>query len=455
MVLRAAAGVGKSRLAREANAAAAADGLPAIWVQATRSASAIPLGAFADLIPDDVRSDDTLELLRRSGDALRERARDRRVVLGVDDAQLLDPVSAALVLHLAATATAFVVATVRSGEPVPDAIESLWKDAGAQRLELEQLSDEAVAALVERGLGGPVEQGAVEWVIASSQGNALYVARTRPGRARGRHAPPPERAVAAQQPPARERHAARARRPSGWERCRLRERVPIELLALAEPLRIDELTALAGPRGVRERRGARADRDRRAAPTRCGSHIRSTVRRCGPSSRDCGRSGCVCSWPRRSRRAIRSRPRRRCASRGCCSTRSRRCRPACSSTPRARPSRRATRTSAGASPSWRCDDGAGLGAALLLARAHTARKRHAEADAVLEPFEAEAETEASGDYVEQRVLVLYWGLRDVEAARAYIERAGTWARAARGSGGWRRCGTCWPTGGANSPRRCG
>ena len=115
VIVHAPAGVGKSRLAREASAAAAADGLPAIWVQATRSASTIPLGAFADLVPDDVRSDDPLELLRRSGDALRERARDRRVVLGVDDAQLLDPVSAALVLHLASTSTAFVVATVRSG----------------------------------------------------------------------------------------------------------------------------------------------------------------------------------------------------------------------------------------------------------------------------------------------------------------------------------------------------
>ena len=71
VIVHARAGAGKSRLAREANAAAAAEGLPAIWVQATRSASTIPLGAFAGVIPDDVRSDDTLELLRRSGEALR------------------------------------------------------------------------------------------------------------------------------------------------------------------------------------------------------------------------------------------------------------------------------------------------------------------------------------------------------------------------------------------------
>ncbi len=70
--------------------------------------------------------------------------------------------------HLATTSTAFVLATVRSGEPVPDAIQSLWKDAGASRLELQRLSDEMVAVLVESGLGGPVERRAIEWVIAPS-----------------------------------------------------------------------------------------------------------------------------------------------------------------------------------------------------------------------------------------------------------------------------------------------
>ena len=74
-------------------------------------------------------------------------------MLGVDDAQLLGPVSAALVLHLATTSTAFVLATVRSREPVPDAIQSLWKDAGASRLKLRRMSDEMVAVLVEPGLG--------------------------------------------------------------------------------------------------------------------------------------------------------------------------------------------------------------------------------------------------------------------------------------------------------------
>ena len=94
--------MGKSRLARETLAAAETQGALVDWVQATRSAASVPLGAFVNLLPADVRSDDPLELMRGSVQALRARAGVRPIVLGVDDAQLLDPTSAALVLHMTA-----------------------------------------------------------------------------------------------------------------------------------------------------------------------------------------------------------------------------------------------------------------------------------------------------------------------------------------------------------------
>ena len=46
------AGAGKSRLAREALADAERRGAYTEWVQATRSAAAVPLGAFAGLLAD-------------------------------------------------------------------------------------------------------------------------------------------------------------------------------------------------------------------------------------------------------------------------------------------------------------------------------------------------------------------------------------------------------------------
>ena len=96
-VIHAAAGAGKSRLAREACTAAETMGELALWAQATASSATIPLGALASLVPDGVRSDDLLELMRRSTAALRERAGGREMFLAVDDAQLLDETSAGLV----------------------------------------------------------------------------------------------------------------------------------------------------------------------------------------------------------------------------------------------------------------------------------------------------------------------------------------------------------------------
>ena len=175
MVVVADAGIGKSRLAREAQAEAERDGAFVGWVQGTRSAASVPLAAVADLVPEEVRSDDIVALLSRCGEELQARAGDRPVVLGVDDAQLLDPVSAALVLHLATSSSAFILATVRAGEPCPDAIVSLWKDDTAPRLELGELGEQDVRVLVEAVLGDPVEEEALDWITDVGRGNALYV----------------------------------------------------------------------------------------------------------------------------------------------------------------------------------------------------------------------------------------------------------------------------------------
>jgi DNA-binding CsgD family transcriptional regulator len=174
VVLSGAPGVGRSRLAREACTAAEEQGDLIYWVQGTASSAAIPLGAFAALIPDDVRSDEPLELIRRSTERVRERAAGRAVCLGVDDAHLLDPASATLVLHLVTAASVFVIATVRREAAAPDAIDSLWRDAGALRIELAPLSDEAIESLVQRALGGAVEQSVLQRAADSSAGSPLF-----------------------------------------------------------------------------------------------------------------------------------------------------------------------------------------------------------------------------------------------------------------------------------------
>ena len=426
IVLSAGAGVGKSRLAREAHAEAARDGALVDWVQATSSAAAVPLGAFAGLIPDDVRSDDALELMRRSTDALRMRANGRKIVLGLDDAQLLDPVSAALVLHLAQTGSAFVVATVRSGEPCPDAIESLWKDAGARRLELHRLRDDDVVELVERALGGPVEQAALHWVTESSEGNALYVRELVLGalesgtlrldrglwRLSGR--PAVSRSLV-------ELVASR------MSELAPRERAPIELLAVGEPLRLGEIAALTDYEALvaAESLGlvvvaASADEVRLAHPV-YGEVVREELPMLRARELRLRVAGTI-----RLRRPLTPGDALRVA---------RLLLDAGAPIPSelrvdaARAANLAGDPELGAQLAESAlADGAGLPAALLLARAHTARKRFADAEAVLAGVASLAGPDDDGiDYLEQRAHALFWGLARPQDTRALLDAALTWS----------------------------
>ena len=158
VVLAGEAGIGKTRLAREALARAEAAGWEVEWLAATRAAASIPFGAVSHLLPPAERlGDDRLDTLRRTAELLAERSRGRPLLLGVDDAHLLDDASAALVHQLVLRGLAVVVATVRTGEPAPDPVIALWKDGLARRLDLSALPSSATAELLERALGGPVD----------------------------------------------------------------------------------------------------------------------------------------------------------------------------------------------------------------------------------------------------------------------------------------------------------
>jgi DNA-binding CsgD family transcriptional regulator len=176
VVLAGAAGVGKTRLAREALDPAAVAGRAVAWVAATRAAASIPFGAVSHLLPATERlGADRLETLRRAADQLAEQQRGRLLVLGVDDAHLLDDASAALVHLLVLRGRVVVVATVRTGEPAPDAVVALWKDGLARRLDLQPLPAAATAELLDRALGGPVDGVTRQEILQVTEGNPLYL----------------------------------------------------------------------------------------------------------------------------------------------------------------------------------------------------------------------------------------------------------------------------------------
>ena len=109
-----------------------------------------------------------------AGESL-EVASDRQQTLIVDDAHLLDHDSANLLWRLARQTPAQVVATIRSGEPVPDSVTRLWTGGSSARMDLNPLTVEDIGQLLEVVLGGDVEDRLPRVLATRSAGNALLL----------------------------------------------------------------------------------------------------------------------------------------------------------------------------------------------------------------------------------------------------------------------------------------
>lgn len=185
VMLCGAAGVGKTRLAREVLVEAGRRGRATRWVGATASSRGIPLGAFAAQVAEAGGAEGAT-LLGRVGAALREDIE----VLAVDDAHQLDDVSATLLHQLAAEGAIRLVVTVCSGEPAPDAVTALWKDGLVERLDLPALSEAHTARLVEAALDGQLDGASRHRLFAMTRGNVLLLRHLVDGeRQAGRLAP--------------------------------------------------------------------------------------------------------------------------------------------------------------------------------------------------------------------------------------------------------------------------
>lgn len=170
------AGVGKTRLAGELVAVAAARGRHVIRAAATRSARPVPFGALAHVVDlPEAPQPSRPALLHGVRRDLLEGAPAGGLVLAVDDAHHLDELSAALLHQLAAARSAFLVLTARSDERVPHAVTTLWKDELVERVDVGPLDRAATGELVAAALGAPAADRAHQRLWQLTHGNPLLV----------------------------------------------------------------------------------------------------------------------------------------------------------------------------------------------------------------------------------------------------------------------------------------
>ncbi|MFF7639573.1 LuxR C-terminal-related transcriptional regulator [Streptomyces canus] len=222
MVVTGPAGRGKTRLVTEA-----VRGTDCARVTGTPETRGLPFAAFAHLLPETVSLHRAVQLLSSV-----------RLLL-VDDAHLLDDVSAALVHQLAVHGRTRLLVVATDGARAPGAISRLWTGELLPRLALEPLPREETAQLLAAGAGGP-EALTVNRLYRLCRGD-LRLLRELVDAVRERGLPHrvPDSAVWAWRGPVPITTTVRERAAHLLDRAGPGERETLDRLAFGEPLPMD------------------------------------------------------------------------------------------------------------------------------------------------------------------------------------------------------------------------
>ena len=174
VVLRGATGVGKTRLADDLVQLAGEMGRTARFISGRGSTTDVPLAPFAPLMRPDFSWTEGVSLLVSARSEVERLGDGSPVVLGVDDAHLLDPASSTLVHQLVASGAAFLVATVRDDEWVPQPIVELWRTGMVEQWRIEAMTDDELLQIAASLLGDVMPMQVAESMARLCAGNPLY-----------------------------------------------------------------------------------------------------------------------------------------------------------------------------------------------------------------------------------------------------------------------------------------
>lgn len=167
------AGVGKSRVVREAMILAATHGYTTHMAIGTSASMTLPAAAFAAWVPP--AKADSLQVARAVIDQLTRSGPPDRVIVCVDDVHLLDDLSTFIVQQLIHRRAAKVVLTARTGDHFPAATQRFATDEFIERIELPPLTHRQTSDLLTATLGSAVADDVVSELWRVTEGNTLYL----------------------------------------------------------------------------------------------------------------------------------------------------------------------------------------------------------------------------------------------------------------------------------------
>jgi DNA-binding CsgD family transcriptional regulator len=180
VVLHGPSGIGKSRLADEAAKTLETLSWTTVRLSARTGLASMPLGGLAPLFAHEqadfpALSRDPVALLSSAASRVRAIAGTGNVLLLVDDISVMDALSISVIAQLVHTKAVKLLATIGEGQPIPDAVLSMWTESAALRIDLGPLDSSECAQLLSAALGGSVALRTAEELCRAGGGSPLFV----------------------------------------------------------------------------------------------------------------------------------------------------------------------------------------------------------------------------------------------------------------------------------------
>jgi len=179
VLVQGAPGVGKTRLVEGVCDERGSTNGTMIRISGTREGSGFPLAALASLLVQHPAraaavARDPVRLLADLQDIIAGTGTPPRLMF-VDDLPLLDPLSAVLVSQVVESRSVVLLATIRTGDPLPEMYQGRWTGDGVVKIDLQALTEPDCAKLLARALGSPVAAKSIGRLHAMSGGLPLHL----------------------------------------------------------------------------------------------------------------------------------------------------------------------------------------------------------------------------------------------------------------------------------------